>query len=180
MRIKSLLAAAIVIVFMFLSTAAAVPQNIAVLGASTTGNSTSLEAAPLSNALNEYENTIAAMINNIRVSNGLNALAADGSLNEVADIRGEDLMNRNYFSHYTPEGTNVFDLMRSMSIGFRYAGENLAQSAPASAGTCEGFINAWLNSPTHKDNILGANYTKIGVSMVEVGSRRIVTTVFSS
>ena len=41
-------------------------------------------------------------------------------------------------------------------------------------------MNAWLNSPTHRDNILRAQYTKIGVSMAEVDSRRIVTTVFTN
>jgi uncharacterized protein YkwD len=179
-RILAAVVSIVVVIAVFLSTAAVLPQSINVLGVSTTGNSSTVEAAPLANNMSEYENTIAAMINNVRVSNGLSPLAADSSLKEVADIRSQDLMNRNYFSHYTPEGTNVFDIMRSMGIGFSYAGENLAQSAPASAGTCEGFLNAWMNSPTHKDNILRAQYTKIGVSMVEIDSRRIVTTVFSN
>ena len=131
-------------------------------------------------ALTDYENAIAALINNVREQNGLNALAADESLTEVARQRSQDLINRNYFSHYTPEGTNVFDLMRSMGISFRCAGENLAQSSPASIGTPEAFLNAWLNSPTHRDNILRSQYTKIGVGMVEIDSRRVVTTVFSN
>jgi uncharacterized protein YkwD len=120
------------------------------------------------------------MINNIRVANGLNALAFDGSLNDVAKVRSQDLIDRNYFSHYTPEGTNVFNLMKSMNVGYRYAGENLAQCAPASIGTPEAFLNAWMNSPTHMANILRAQYTLIGVSMVEIDSRRVVTTVFTN
>jgi len=70
--------------------------------------------------------------------------------------------------------------MRASGVSFRYAGENLAQSAPASVGTPEGFMNAWMNSPTHMANILRAQYTKIGVSMVEIDSRRVVTTVFTN
>jgi uncharacterized protein YkwD len=131
-------------------------------------------------ALSDYETQVVALINNVREQNGLNALAADGSLTDIAMIRSRDLLDRNYFSHYTPEGTNVFDVMRSMKIGFRYAGENLAQSAPASIGTPEGFLNAWLNSPTHRDNMLRAQYTKIGVAMVEIDSRRVTTTVFTN
>ena len=130
--------------------------------------------------MNDYENQVAAMINNVREQNGINAIAADGLLNEVATIRSQDLINRNYFSHYTPEGTNVFDVMRANGVSYRYAGENLAQSAPASAGTVDGFLNAWMNSPTHMANILRAQYTKIGVSIVEVDSRRVVTTVFTN
>jgi uncharacterized protein YkwD len=165
----------------FITTSASSTQSINVLGvAQTSVDSSNAEASLNAKEMNEYENAIAAMINNVRVDNGVNAVAADGLLNEVASIRSNDLMSRNYFSHYTPEGTNVFDTMRSSGVDFRYAGENLAQSAPASAGSVEGFMNAWINSPTHMANILRGEYTKIGVSMVEVDSRRVVTTVFTN
>ena len=184
MRFKSLILVMVVAVLasvIFISTTAFNTQSINVLGTqSTSANTNTAEASPKSAEMDDYENAIAAMINNVREQNGVNAIAADGALNEVAEIRSTDLLNRNYFSHYTPEGTNVFDVMRSNGVSFRYAGENLAQSAPASAGTVEGFLNAWINSPTHKANILRAQYTKIGVSMVEIDSRRVVTTVFTN
>lgn len=183
-NIKNLLAVICVIALaavLFITTTAFSTKSIDVLGKAVTANASSnAKALPKASEMNDYENAIAAMINNVRVENGLNAIAADGLLNEVAQIRSEDLMNRNYFSHYTPEGTNVFDVMRASGVSFRYAGENLAQSAPASVGTPEGFINAWLNSPTHKANILRAQYAKIGVSMVEIDSRKVVTTVFTN
>ena len=182
--IKSLLlvlCVAAVVVIVFITTTAFSSQNIDVLGKAVTASiSSNAEALPKDAVMDDYENQVAAMINNVRVENGLNAIAADGSLNAVAEIRSQDLLNRNYFSHYTPEGTNVFDVMRSSGVSFRYSGENLAQSAPASAGTVEGFLNAWMNSPTHRDNILRAQYTKIGVSMAEIDSRRVVTTVFTN
>jgi uncharacterized protein YkwD len=181
MRIKILAVIAVLASVIFISASALMPKSIDVLGTTAVNASNaSAEAAPMAAEFDDYENTIAAMINNYRAENGINAIAADGLLNEVADIRSQDLLNRNYFSHYTPEGTNVFDVMRANGVSFRYAGENLAQSAPASAGTPEGFLNAWINSPTHRDNILRAQYTKIGVSMVEIDSRRVVTTVFTN
>ncbi|MHB1376127.1 MAG: CAP domain-containing protein [Candidatus Humimicrobiaceae bacterium] len=143
--IKSLLIVLVLVLaaVIFITTTASSSQAINVLGAVQTSNVTSnAEVTLKASEMNDYENTIAAMINNTRVENGLNAVAADGLLNEVATIRSQDLMNRNYFSHYTPEGTNVFDVMRANGVSFRYAGENLAQSAPASAGTVEGFMNA--------------------------------------
>jgi uncharacterized protein YkwD len=165
----------------FITTTASTTQKINVLGTSQeSSNNQGATVTLLGANMSDYENAIAAMINNVRVDNGLNAIAADGLLNTVATIRSTDLMNRNYFSHYTPEGTNVFDTMRANGVSYSYAGENLAQSAPASAGTPDGFLNAWLNSPTHKANILRAQYTKIGVSMVEIDSRRVVTTVFTN
>ncbi|MDD3520051.1 MAG: CAP domain-containing protein [Actinomycetota bacterium] len=131
-------------------------------------------------ALTDYENQVAALINNVRVENGLAPVAADGSLTDVAIARSQDMINRNYFSHYTPEGTNVFNFLRGAGISYRYAGENLAQCQPASIGSPEAFLNAWMNSPSHRANILRAEYGKIGVSMVETDGRRVVTTVFTN
>jgi len=182
-NIKSLMIVLVLAVaaIIFITTTASTTQSINVLGVAQTSISTSNAEVTLNaKEMNDYENAVAAMINNVRVDNGLNAIAADGLLNEVATIRSQDLINRNYFSHYTPEGTNVFDVMRASGVSYRYAGENLAQSAPASVGTPEGFMNAWMNSPTHMANILRAQYTKIGVSMVEIDSRRVVTTVFTN
>jgi uncharacterized protein YkwD len=181
--IKSLIIILVLVLaaVIFISTTASTTQKINVLGVAVTSKNSSNTSVTLKAAeINDYENQVAAMINNVREQNGLNALAFDGSLNAVAEIRSQDLINRNYFSHYTPEGTNVFDVMRANGVSFRYAGENLAQSAPASVGTVEGFMNAWMNSPTHMANILRAQYTKIGVSMVEIDSRRVVTTVFTN
>jgi uncharacterized protein YkwD len=177
--IKSLLVV-LCVAAVFISTAAFIAPRVNVLGVAVTDNTSNASALPKASEVSDYENQIAAMINNVREANGLNALAFDGSLNDVAKVRSQDLIDRNYFSHYTPEGTNVFDVMRSMGVGYRYAGENLAQCSPASIGTADAFLNAWMNSPTHMANILRAQYTKIGVSMAETGSRRVVTTVFTN
>ena len=131
-------------------------------------------------ALTDYENQVAALINNIRVENGLAPVAADGLLTDIAIARSQDMINRNYFSHYTPEGTNVFNFLRGSGISYQYAGENLAQCQPASIGSPEAFLNAWMNSPSHRANILRAQYGKIGVSMVETEGRRVVTTIFTN
>ena len=48
------------------------------------------------------------------------------------------------------------------------------------SGSPDAFLNAWLNSPSHRANILRAQYNKIGVGMIENGDRRVVTTVFSN
>jgi len=138
-------------------------------------SSVSLKGEP-----NDYEHQVAALINNYRVSNGLEPLAFDSTLIDVAKQRSSDMLDRNYFSHYTPEGTNVFNVLKGAGYSYRYAGENLAQCQPASIGSADAFLNAWINSASHNQNMLRAQYTKIGVGMVENGSRRVVTTVFSN
>lgn len=130
--------------------------------------------------LSGYESTVLSLLNTVRVDNGLSALAPDQGLTDISRTRSYDMLSRNYFSHYTPEGTNVFDLMRESGIQFSAAGENLAHARPPDIGSPEAFLDAWMNSPAHKANIMQSKFGTIGVGMVENGDRRIVTTVFKN
>jgi uncharacterized protein YkwD len=130
--------------------------------------------------LNAYENAEAALINEYRVASGLNAMAFEPTLTYIAKLRSQDLMDRNYFSHYTPEGTTVFNLFKANGIKYKIGGENLGQAAPAKIGSPEAFLNAWKNSPAHNANMLRNGYNYIGVGMVDNGDRIVVTTVFTN
>jgi len=114
---------------------------------------------------------------------GINPGSLNGSRSSTTDIarsRSADMLSRGYFSHYTPEGTNIFNILKANGIGYRNAGENLAHSMPASAGSPEVFANAWMNSPTHAANILRPQYRSIGIGVAENNGRRVVTTVFTN
>ena len=154
---------------------------IEVKGASTTQGQagTVIDGKPQA-VLNDYENAVAALINSYRTSNGLSQVAYEPTLTYVAQLRSADLMNRGYFSHYTPEGTTVFDLFRANGINFRIGGENLGQAMPAAIGSPEAFLGAWQNSASHNANMLRAGYNYIGVGMVSNGDRIVVTTVFTN
>ncbi|GEM_PF-2792028 len=128
--------------------------------------------------LSDYEAAVLYLINTVRVSNGLATLQPNQQLTDIARTRSNDMLARGYFSHYTPEGKTVFNIMRECGITFKSAGENLAHSKPADIGSPEAFLNAWMNSPSHAANILRDKYGIIGVGMVENGDRRVVTTVF--
>lgn len=128
--------------------------------------------------LNKFESQILFLINTIRAQNGLGPLAPNQMLTDVARERSNDMMTRGYFSHYTPDGKNIFNILEGYGVIYRNAGENLAQSKPASIGTPESFMNAWMNSPTHKANILRAAYGQIGIGVIDNGGRRVLTTVF--
>ena len=88
------------------------------------------------------------------------------------------MVSRGYFSHYTPEGTTFFNIMRNAGIGWANAGENLGNATPASYGSPSAFINAWMNSASHRDNMLRGHYRLIGVGIVDGGGRRVITTIF--
>lgn len=128
--------------------------------------------------LSVYEQQVLALLNNIRVANGLSPLAPNQSLTDISRTRSADMLDRGYFSHYTPEGTNIFNILRANGISYKNAGENLGQSMPASAGSPEAFFNAWMNSSAHAANILKPQYARIGIGLAENNGRRVVTTVF--
>ncbi|MBM3702544.1 MAG: DUF4214 domain-containing protein [Actinobacteria bacterium] len=128
--------------------------------------------------LSVYEQQVLALLNNIRMANGLSPLASNQSLTDISRTRSADMLDRDYFSHYTPEGANIFNILRANGISYKNAGENLAQSMPASAGSPEAFVNAWMNSSAHAANILKPQYARIGIGLAENNGRRVVTTVF--
>ena len=151
-----------------------------VLGNATTSEATEIAAAPVESTtnLNEFEAAVLYLINTIRVSNGLGALQPNQMLTDIARSRCNDMIVNSYFSHYTPDGRNIFNIFRENGVSYVNAGENLGQSSPASSGTPEAFANAWMASPTHKANILRSVYSKIGIGVVDGGGRRVVATVF--
>jgi len=130
--------------------------------------------------LNDIETTILYLINNIRAANGLNALQANQVLTDIARSRCNDMLARSYFSHYTPDGLNIFNVLQQNGVSYINGGENLGQSSPASLGTPQAFMDAWMASPTHKANILRPVYNKIGIGIGESGGKRIVATVFTN
>lgn len=153
-----------------------------VLGSATTAQTAEtpvVSAGPTAN-LNEYEAAVLHLINNMRASNGLGALQPDQLLTSIARSRCSDMLANSYFSHYTPDGRNIFNIFKENGVSYVNGGENLAQSSPPSSGTPEAFLNAWMASPTHKANILRGVYNKIGIGISENGSRRVVTTVFTN
>lgn len=151
-----------------------------VLGNATTSEATEIAAAPVESTtnLNEFEAAVLYLINTIRVSNGLGALQPNQMLTDIARSRCNDMIANSYFSHYTPDGRNIFNIFSENGVSYVNAGENLGQSSPASSGTPEAFADAWMASPSHKANILRSVYSKIGIGVVDGGGRRVVAIVF--
>lgn len=176
-----ILAAAVVLLVLSVFTAAGPAGLIDVKGVSISqGKDSSLVILKPQAELNDYENAVACLINDYRVANKLNKVAYEPTLTYIAKYRSQDLMDRNYWSHYSPEGTTVFNLFIANGIKYKIGGENLAQATPAGIGTPQAFLNAWQNSPSHNANMLRNGYNYIGVGMVENADRIIVTTVFTN
>lgn len=103
------------------------------------------------------------MANKERVTLGLNPLNVNQQLIQAAQAKAQDMLNNNYFDHTSPSGiTPWFWLDKA---GYRYitAGENLAKDFTDS----EFVHQAWMNSSSHRKNILNSNYQEIGIAVAE-------------
>ncbi|MFT2009944.1 CvpA family protein [Pontibacter sp. 13R65] len=119
----------------------------------------------------DLEAEMLELLNKERLAQGLQPLVADTSLREVARRHSADMFSRGYFSHHSPEGQDAFDRIRQANISFRIAGENLAL-APTLPIAHEGL----MNSPGHRANILQRRFGRVGIGVLEGGSRRLMIT----
>lgn len=125
-----------------------------------------LEAAPQpapvqsSNpAFGGFEQQVFDLTNQQRVQNGLLPLTLNLTLNDVAEKHSQDMSTRNYFSHQGLDGSQPWDRMRAEGYNYSRAAENIAFGQP----TAQDVVNAWMNSPGHRQNILNPNLKDIGV-----------------
>lgn len=93
---------------------------------------------------------------------GLSPLTLNSSLSVAAANKAADMFAKNYWAHNSPTGASPWDFI--MGAGYRYtvAGENLAKNF----STSQGVVDAWMASPSHRDNILKAGYRDVGFAVV--------------
>lgn len=113
-----------------------------------------------------FAQRILELVNEERAKEGLGPLKLDEDLCAVAQLHCDDMVKRSFFDHINPDGKSPFDRMNDYGIRYMAAGENIAcgQRSP------EEVMNAWMNSPAHRANILSENYGKIGIGYAEGGT----------
>lgn len=100
--------------------------------------------------------------NRNRADNGLPPLVENSTLDKSASIKVKDMFDKQYFEHVSPSGVGVSDLGGSVGYEYIVIGENLALG---NFKNNESLLNAWMNSPGHRANILNNRYTEIGVGV---------------
>lgn len=103
--------------------------------------------------------------NKERAKYGLTELIPSETLNQIAMIRLEDMEEKQYFDHFSPTGEGASDEANKIGFEFLTIGENIAVG---NFKNDELLIDAWMNSPEHKENILSSKYTQIGIATKEV------------
>ena len=113
--------------------------------------------------MSQLELTACKLINERRAANGLEPLTISSDLSVKARIKSQDMKENRYFDHNSPTYGSPFELMKSLGITYRTAGENIAMGYR----TAEAVVNAWMNSPGHRANILSASYDSFGIGHVD-------------
>lgn len=121
-----------------------------------------------------YAVEVVRLVNEERAKQGLSALQMDAGVTAAAQVRAREIVST--FSHTRPDGRKCFTALDEAGVRYRGAGENIAYGQPSPAAV----VNAWMNSPGHRANILNANFTTIGVGHHTVGSTHYWTQFFTS
>ncbi len=118
---------------------------------------------PANESLTGYEAQVLKLTNQERQKAGLSPCAgSDSNLNRSARAKSEDMAAHNYFSHESPTYGDPFAMMRNFGVQYKSAGENIAKGQP----TPQEVVNAWMNSPGHRANIMNGSYTHLGIGYV--------------
>lgn len=107
--------------------------------------------------------SVLAQMNAAREREGLDPLAVDERLSLAAEDRMRDMEEQGYWAHQLPGGVSPFAWVRQRGFAFDVAGENLARGFE----TAEIMVEAWLESPGHRANLLSADYTRCGISIID-------------
>jgi hypothetical protein len=106
---------------------------------------------------------VVRLTNQKRSEAGLPALTYNQTLSDAAYTKGRDMIDKDYWAHVSPDGTQPWKFFTQFGYRYRYAGENLARDF----SNAQSAVDAWMNSPTHKENILNPKYKEIGIGVVE-------------
>ena len=131
------------------------------------------------------EFVILNLLNLLRLEHGLAVLESDAALAELARLRCIDMVERGYFGHDIPGvGFGPIWLLSQLPAA-RGTGENLGLSDERNETAMWSLFDAWIESPTHLENLLRPEFNRVGVGVIEVPTRfpgrtlKVVAQVFA-
>lgn len=100
--------------------------------------------------------------NSQRAQAGLAPLVINDKLTQAAQKKAAHMFAKGYWAHIAPDGTEPWDFILGAGYDYVYAGENLAKNFSNSKDV----VQAWYNSPSHRQNLLNKNYQDVGFAVV--------------
>jgi uncharacterized protein YkwD len=127
-----------------------------------------VDLVPTAGNLEQVRGATACLVNHERALAGLPALKVNATLQSVAQAKSEDMVARDYFDHTSPDGVTAAQRVLNSGYvpdGSSYTiGENIAFGT-LSLGTPAQIVQAWMQSPGHRENILDAHYRETGMGV---------------
>lgn len=118
---------------------------------------------------------LTADTNKERVAAGLGALALSSALDSSASAKCIDMQQKNYWSHNSPDGKTPWTFINTFTPIYYKAGENLAYGYK----TNEAVTAGWMNSPSHRANILDPVFKNVGFGICDFRGTKLVVQHFS-
>lgn len=151
------------------------PVSETASGASTTSDTgTAADAGTPGDRVRAYERAIHGRVNEVRANRDRGRLEFNDAIADVARAHSEDMAQRDYFAHESPEGDGPADRLAAFFPEHcRRIGENLANVGTRpdddAAAVAERVVSGWLDSEPHRENLLAAAFDEegIGVAMDE-------------
>lgn len=147
------------------NTVGMVRKDLITKASTTTTTTTQTAPSPTtqpSTTVTSNEDVVLNLINKARRENGITELNKDTILANVAQIKSDDMVKNNYFSHTSPSYGTPFAMMQGFGISYKTAGENIAGNPSITKA-----VEAWLNSETHRKNILSNLYNYVGIGVTK-------------
>lgn len=113
------------------------------------------------NLANVLPGVLAVLTNDEREMNNLPDLVISPTLTKAAEMKAQDMAEKGYFAHTSPEGKTPWYWLDLVGYTYDYAGENLAINFSDSKDVTD----AWMNSPTHRENIMKSSYREVGTGI---------------
>jgi uncharacterized protein YkwD len=120
--------------------------------------------------------TFLSETNKVRAEQGISPLLLNTTLTKAAEAKLTDMQQKAYWDHFRPGDNKApWDFIRESGYTYTVAGENLAKGFK----TAKGITKAWVESPTHRANLLSAKYREVGFATgyVDAPEGRVLLTV---
>lgn len=110
-----------------------------------------------------FPSAIISLTNAERAHSSAPLLVEDAQLARAAQAKAEDMAAKGYFAHMGPDGQEPWSWILGAGYDYRFAGENLAVRFVDSSDV----VDAWMDSPSHRANIVKPAYRAIGVGVAQ-------------
>jgi uncharacterized protein YkwD len=111
-----------------------------------------------------YSRAVECLVNQQRAAAGLSALSHDSHLARAARRFSSSMVREGFFDHVSPSGSTLGSRARAAGFDGRTLGETIGWGA-GSLATPSAIVQGWMNSPPHREILLGGEFRKIGLGV---------------